>query len=342
MTERYTKVLLGVIAIASTLLLTSCSNPDTSGGVTLSKGGDDGNEFPHGSCEGPHKNPPDGGSGCGWISANDKSYYIMPHANYPSANFTNANLTGANLSRSILRGANLTNANLTNAILNNNILRYANLNGANLTNAILSDAVMKSVQADSSTICPNGVNWGSAGSDCGFSGANLPYSIRNVLYAPRVPQKDLFPHGSCDGPDIQGPTNQDTGCGWLSDVKKNSYYLMPRADLRGSYMGSKNLYRANLSGANLSGSNWVYANLRGANLSGADMSGAALSGARFATDQGADGADLSNSNISGANLINAWTFESAILTGVIGNSSTICPEGNKWGTAWNESNGCYN
>jgi len=41
MTDRYTRSLLSVIAVASTLLLTSCSNPDTSGGVTLSKGADD-------------------------------------------------------------------------------------------------------------------------------------------------------------------------------------------------------------------------------------------------------------------------------------------------------------
>jgi len=41
MTDRYTRGLLGIIAVASTLLLTSCSNPDTSGGVTLSKGADD-------------------------------------------------------------------------------------------------------------------------------------------------------------------------------------------------------------------------------------------------------------------------------------------------------------
>ena len=91
MTDRYTKGLLSVIAVASTLLLNSCSNPDTSGGVTLSKGGvDDANEFPNGSCE----NPPDGGNGrwysaCGWISVNEGSYYIMPDAKLSHAVLVN-------------------------------------------------------------------------------------------------------------------------------------------------------------------------------------------------------------------------------------------------------------
>ena len=67
--------------ILSTLLLTSCSDPDTSGGVS----GDDANEFSHGSCEGPGKNPPDGYSGCGWISVNENSYYIMPGADLTGA-----------------------------------------------------------------------------------------------------------------------------------------------------------------------------------------------------------------------------------------------------------------
>ena len=42
-----------IALILSLLLLTSCSNPDTSGGVTLSRGGgDNGNEFPYGDCRG--------------------------------------------------------------------------------------------------------------------------------------------------------------------------------------------------------------------------------------------------------------------------------------------------
>ena len=44
-----------IALILSLLLLTSCSNPDTSGGVALSRGGggDWDNTFPNGSCKGP-------------------------------------------------------------------------------------------------------------------------------------------------------------------------------------------------------------------------------------------------------------------------------------------------
>ena len=149
MTDRYTRGWLSVIAVASTLLLTSCSDPDTSGGVS----GDGASEFSHGSCEGPDKNPPDGDSGCGWISVNEKSYYIMPGANLSGANLTGANLTGADLSN-----ASLTYANLTGA----------NLDGANLTGANLSGMDLSRIRADSSTICPNGKKWGTAGNNCGF------------------------------------------------------------------------------------------------------------------------------------------------------------------------------
>ena len=65
-----------LILILSAFLLTSCSNPDTSGGVTLSRGGDDANEFPHGSCEGKGKNPPGGSTGCGWVHSDKGSYYL--------------------------------------------------------------------------------------------------------------------------------------------------------------------------------------------------------------------------------------------------------------------------
>ena len=149
MTDRYTKGLLSVIAIASTVLLTSCSNPDTSGGVTLAQGADDGNEFPHGSCEGPHRNPHTYDHGCGWISVSEKSYYIMPGAILSRANLSRANLSGADL-----RGANLSYANL----------QSANLYGANRYGANLSGVI-----ANSSTNCPNGKKWGIGnGGNCWF------------------------------------------------------------------------------------------------------------------------------------------------------------------------------
>ena len=70
-----------LVLILPLLLLTSCSNPDTSGGVTLSRGGDDANEFPHGSCEGQGKNPPGGSTGCGWGHSDKGSYYLSSCSN---------------------------------------------------------------------------------------------------------------------------------------------------------------------------------------------------------------------------------------------------------------------
>ena len=137
-----------VALILSALLLTSCSNPDTSGGVTLSRGADDANEFPHGSCEGPHVNPHTYDHGCGWVHhGSEHKYYIM----------TNADLSGANL-----RFAKLSNANLSGA----------DLAGADLYRADLSGAKLEGVKATGSnyggTICPNGIRRPRAGHDCPF------------------------------------------------------------------------------------------------------------------------------------------------------------------------------
>ena len=166
------------------LLLTSCSNPDTSGGVTLSRGGDDANEFPYGSCEGQGKNPTGGRTGCGWIHVNEESHYIMPSARlkYADLNFAGlryANLQGANLRNAILigtelgdadlRGADLTDADLrfaglTYADLRGAELRGANLLKANLRGAILNQADVTPVIARSRTTCPDGTK----GDDCQF------------------------------------------------------------------------------------------------------------------------------------------------------------------------------
>ena len=58
------------------------------------------------------------------------------------------------------------------------ILRYAGLwraylydatlTGAYLSNADLTSANLSGVKANSSTICPNGINYGTSGNDCGF------------------------------------------------------------------------------------------------------------------------------------------------------------------------------
>ena len=99
MIDRYTKVLLTVIAVVSALLLTSCSNPDTSGGVTvtMSRGSGNANEFPDGSCEGPGKFTDNLDTGCGWIYLHNKGYYIQPDANLRYADLRDADLNFAHL-----------------------------------------------------------------------------------------------------------------------------------------------------------------------------------------------------------------------------------------------------
>ena len=63
--------------------ITSCSNPETWDGVTLSRGcgNDSTNVFPYGSCDGPSADAPSSGrTECGWISVDGKTHYIMPYA----------------------------------------------------------------------------------------------------------------------------------------------------------------------------------------------------------------------------------------------------------------------
>ena len=164
-----------ITLILSAFLLTSCSNPDTSGGVTLHKFGprpadardcwpqcpqeepepDEANntkepepdpptytdEFPHGLCTGPTElGDKSQTTGCGYLSAHGSRYYIMPGVKLASTKLSGANLSGANLRGANLSGANLLWANLTNANLSNADLRNANLSGGNLSWANLSDA----------------------------------------------------------------------------------------------------------------------------------------------------------------------------------------------------------
>ncbi|MHC8733461.1 pentapeptide repeat-containing protein [Arenicellales bacterium IMCC56312] len=208
-----------ITLILSTLLLTSCSGPDSSGGVEFSKTD---NAFPYGSCRGPgYQTHSTEEAGCGWFMAHEKSYYMMPNARFlsgpnlrlaylpnanltnanlsnamligadlnsanltnanltnanligvglPNANLTNANLSGANLRLAYLPNANLTNANLSKAILYDAILTGANLSHANLTGVILTliPQLPSGIKANSSTICPNGINYGTSGNDCPF------------------------------------------------------------------------------------------------------------------------------------------------------------------------------
>ena len=163
--NRFTPVKL-LPLILSTLLLTSCSGPDSSGGVEFSKTA---NEFPNGSCQGSgHQTHSTEKTGCGWITANDKSYYIMPDANLSYTTLSGANLSNANLTYAILTFANLSGANLYGAELIDADLRDADLMDAILMDAILSYADLRGVEANSRTICPNGIHWGNPGNDCGF------------------------------------------------------------------------------------------------------------------------------------------------------------------------------
>ena len=127
--------------ILSTLLLTSCSGPDSSGGVDFSKTA---NVFPYGDCQGSgYQTHSTKETGCGWITVDEKNYYIMPYAK---------------LRHAILSYAKLIDADLRDAILIDADLRYAILSGADL----------RGVEANSPTICPNGKNWGTSGNNCGF------------------------------------------------------------------------------------------------------------------------------------------------------------------------------
>jgi hypothetical protein len=143
--EPLMKILFAIGIAVSALLLTSCSNPDTSGGVAVTMSRDNASEFPDGSCEGPGKFTDGLNTGCGWIYPNKwiKGYYIQPDANLHGADLYGANLTGANLSGADLSGANLYDADLryaflTGANLSGVYLRYADLSGAYLRYADLS------------------------------------------------------------------------------------------------------------------------------------------------------------------------------------------------------------
>ena len=176
--------------ILSTLLLTSCSGPDSSGGVEFSKTD---NSFPYGDCRGPgYQTHSTENTGCGYfvnqIPNREVRYYIMPQRVLEGANLSGANLPDANLFKTYLFQANLSNANLSNAgLMNANLRRvhlaHANLSGAwlaganlspaNLSNADLSDAnlgkaTLTGVKGNTSTICPNGKNYGTSGNNCGF------------------------------------------------------------------------------------------------------------------------------------------------------------------------------
>ncbi|MDC1098146.1 pentapeptide repeat-containing protein [Gammaproteobacteria bacterium] len=161
--------------ILSTLLLTSCSGPNSSGGVEFSKTD---NSYPYGDCRGSgYQTHSTEEAGCGWVTVDENNYFIMTGAYLSNAYLNDANLTNANLSYANLSGAYLSaylsNANLSYANLSYANLSYANLSNANLSNANLSnadlyDADLSGVKANTDTICPNGIHWGTSGNNCGF------------------------------------------------------------------------------------------------------------------------------------------------------------------------------
>jgi uncharacterized protein YjbI with pentapeptide repeats len=172
--NRFTPVKL-LSLILSTLLLTSCSGPDSSGGVEFSKTD---NSLPYGDCRGPgwqtHSTVM---TGCGWITANERSYFIFPRVSLTNANLSNASLSNADLSFARLFGANLSKARLVytvlyravllNANLSNADLYWARLNKATLNNANLSYAYLAKTQLV-------GANLSSANlSNAYLGGANL-------------------------------------------------------------------------------------------------------------------------------------------------------------------------
>ena len=78
------RILFAIGIAVSALLLTSCTNPDTSGGVTMQKElGLRSNSlpFPHGSCSGANAYDASN-TGCGWVTKQDVSpelsYFIAP------------------------------------------------------------------------------------------------------------------------------------------------------------------------------------------------------------------------------------------------------------------------
>ena len=111
--------------ILSSLLFASCSGPDSTGGVEFSKTA---NVFPFGSCRGSgYQTHSAERTWCGWITVDEKNYYIMPNAN-----LSNTILDGASLYKADLSGARLTNTNLDGV----------DLSGAELTLTLLEGAIL--------------------------------------------------------------------------------------------------------------------------------------------------------------------------------------------------------
>ena len=89
--------------------------------------------FPFGSCRGSgYQTHSAERAWCGWITVDEKNYYIMPNAN-----LSNTILDGASLYKADLSGADLSGASLTNTNLDG-----VDLSGAELTSTLLEGAIL--------------------------------------------------------------------------------------------------------------------------------------------------------------------------------------------------------
>jgi len=109
-----------------------------------------------------------------------------------------------------------------------------------------------------------------------------------------------------------------------------SGFDFPSAGYYGVNWSNSNFSGADLELAQLAGGNFKGANLTGANLSGANLSGATLRVARL-VGANLTGANLTGTDMSGANLTSVQGFGSATKKWAWYSSTTICPNGKKYG-----------
>ena len=227
--------------IFAAFLLTSCSNPDTSGGVTLSRAGaDDANEFPHGSCDGQGGNTPNYNTGCGWITYQSVSRPdprcptygpngpgpMMPNQLSPDSPLCKPHTTSQTIyikpgldiylfsAPTInLEGANLANSHLYNSILGGANLKWANLSGANISHSNLVEAQLIGTNFSNANLSHTVWNAGakysnSAGAQCtGVWGSDGEAHCGTN----GIKEHGIGARGQCP-PDATGGTYPDCSC----------------------------------------------------------------------------------------------------------------------------------
>ena len=147
-------------------------------------------------------------------------------------------------------------------------------------------------------------------------------TIATVAFAPVAlaeNHNNVFPRGSCEGPNKSVSGSDTTFCGAISSATTN-WYVQPNAVMYGAILSGQDL-----TGAKLSDVNFWDADLSGVNLSGADLKAGNLYKA-ILKNANLSGADLSDANLWGADLTGS-NLGGAVLTGAFGNDATICPNG---------------